>query len=154
MCLRWNEAKACLGSNSFPNSLATKNFLIWQLADPWHLFFFFFTEGCISHMMEHQHQEKVTSNPSSCLTCWGAKSHFAANLGRLLQKAKDLFSYAGGCIILQQIQKASCKNLRTHSHIPRAVSFYKKYEKPSSKKLETHPVISYDGGLRPIGQQI
>ena len=131
MCLQWNEVKACLGSNSFPNSLATKNFLIWQLIDPWHLIFF--TEGCMSHMMEHQHQEKVTSNPSNCLTCWGAKSHFTANLGRLLQKAKDLFSYAGGCIILQQIQKALYRKLRTHSHIPGAVSFYRKYEKPSSK---------------------
>ena len=131
MYLQWNEVKACLGSNSFPNSLATKNFLIWQLIDPWHLIFF--TEGFMSHMMEHQHQEKVTSNASNCLTCWGAKSHFAANLGRLPQKAKDLFSYARGCIILQQIQKAFRINLRTRSHIPGAVSFYRKYENLSAE---------------------
>ena len=24
---------------------------------------------CMNHMMEHQHQEKATSNPSNCLTC-------------------------------------------------------------------------------------
>ena len=88
---------------------------------------------CMNHMMEHQHQEKATSNPSNCLTCQGAKSHFAANLGRLPQKAKDLFSYVGGCIILQQIQKAFCRKLRTHSHIPGAILFHRKYEKPSSK---------------------
>ena len=52
----------------------------------------------------------MTSSPSNCLTCWGAKSHSEANLGRLLQKAKDLFSYARGCLILQQIQKPSAES--------------------------------------------
>ena len=30
----------------------------------------------------------MTSSPSSCLTCWGAKSHSTANLARLLQKGQ------------------------------------------------------------------
>ena len=32
----------------------------------------------------------------------GAKAYFAANMGSLLLKAKGLFSYIGGCLILQQ----------------------------------------------------
>ena len=32
----------------------------------------------------------------------GAKAHSAANTGSFLLKAKDLFSYTGGCFMLQQ----------------------------------------------------
>lgn len=53
---------------------------------------------------------------------------------------------------MQQIQKAFCRKLRTHSYIPGAVSFYKKIRKAFFKKLKTHPVVSHAGGLRPILQ--
>ena len=90
---------------------------------------------------------RMTLRPSSCLPFWGAKSHSVANLGRPLWKAKDLFSYIKSYLILQQIQKAFCRKLRTHSHIPGPVSFYRKYEK-FFKKLKTHLVVSHAGGAK------
>ena len=45
----------------------------------------------------------------------GAKAHFAANMGSLLLKAKGLFSYTGGYLILQQNSKSLLQQAKDSS---------------------------------------
>ena len=52
--------------------------------------------------MERLHQEKEISSSSKLSHVLGAKAYSLANMRSLLLKAKGLFSYIGGCLILQQ----------------------------------------------------
>ena len=84
----------------------------------------------------------------------GAKAHFAANMGILLLKAKGLFSYTWGCLILQQnlgslLQKAKDSFSNTGGCL-----ILQKIQKDFFKKLKAHLVVSHVKRLRPILQQI
>jgi len=88
----------------------------------------------------------------------GPKAYFAANMGSLLLKAKGLFSYIGGCLILQQnlgslSQKAkdlssclTCWGLRPISQ-QNWKGFHKVLKVSICSSNITHREISIDCGI-------